>query len=132
MDTPICHIDLLNVTSNLDVSVNTDIHLDFLEEQQQKDPVYQEIFEAVRAGTAIKSLDKSHPILELRLELSELHTIKDRKLLTYQGKIYIPAPAISNVLLVLHEGHAGYIRCLNAAKQSVFWPSMAKYIQHQV
>ena len=80
----------------------------------------------------MNSLDKLHPIQDLRLELSELQIIKDRKLLTYQGKIYIPAPAISNVLLALHEGHEGYDRCLAAAKQTMFWPSMTKDIQHQV
>jgi hypothetical protein len=116
---PICHVEIYNMSSSLDVSVNTDIRLDWLEEQQQKDPIYQEIFEAIRVGMREDKLDINHPIKELNLQLSGLQIIKGRQLLTYQGKIYVPASAIPDVLLAIHEGHSGYIRCLNAAKQSV-------------
>ena len=129
---PICHVEIYNISSGLDVSVNTDIRLDWLEEQQQKDPVYQEIFEAIRAGIIEDKLDSDHPIKELNLQISGLQVIKGRQLLTYQGKIFIPVSAVPDVLLALHEGHAGYVRCLNAAKQSVFWPSMAKDIERHV
>ena len=87
---PICHVDILNVISNLDVSVNTDIRLDFLEEQQQKDPVYHKNFEVVHAGSKLDTLGKLHPIQELKLDLSKLQIIKDRRLLAYQGKTYSP------------------------------------------
>ena len=52
--------------------------------------------------------------------------------MTYKGKIYIPSPAVSNVLQALHEGYVGFDRCLLAAKQTIFWPSMAKDIKRQV
>ncbi len=129
---PICHIEICNMSSSLDVSVNTDIRLDWLEEQQQKDPVYQEILEAIRVGKVENKLDSNHPIKELNLQISGLQIIKGRQLLTYHGKIFIPASAVLDVLLAVHEGHAGYTRCLNAAKQSVFWPSMAKDIERHI
>ena len=103
-----------------------------MEEQQQSDPVYQDIFEAVRSGTKLSALDSSHPIKDLRLDLSELQLIKGRKLMTYQGKIYIPSPAVRDVLKALYKGHAGFNRCLLAAKQTMFWPSMAKDIKREV
>ena len=76
LSSPICHVDVYNVSSNLEVSVNTDIRLDFLEEQQQTDPVYQEIFEAIGKGVLETKLDTNHPIKELNLQISGLHIIK--------------------------------------------------------
>ena len=55
LSSPICHVDIYNISSNLEVSVNTDIRLDFLEEQQQTDPIYQEIFEAIEKGVLEKN-----------------------------------------------------------------------------
>ena len=69
---PICHVEIYNVSANLDVSVNTDIRLDFLEEQQQKDQIYQEIFEAIQVGTLGTKLDDNHPIKEVNLQISGL------------------------------------------------------------
>ena len=45
----------------MDISVNTDIRLDFLEEQQQTDPVYQEIFEAIKKGVIEKKTRYKSP-----------------------------------------------------------------------
>merc|ERR1712105_449527 len=129
LSAPVCHVEIFNISSNLDVSVNTDIRLDLLEEQQQKDPVYQEIFEAVRAGTFEKDLHPDHPIKDLKLLMSGLHTIKNRRLLTYHSKVFIPKSAIPEVLIALHEGHSGVQRCQHAAKQSVFWPTMMQDIE---
>ena len=120
----VCHINLINVNDNHQVSVNTDIRLDFIEQQQKEDPTYNQILGAVEEGKKLHQLAADHPIKTLKLDLPHLGTVKDRKILTYHGKIFIPDPAIPDVLLALHEGHAGFERSRLAAKQSVFWPSM--------
>ena len=96
------------------------------------DPIYQEIMQAIGTGRTFKSLEASHLIKDLRLEFLEIQVIKGRQLMTYQGRIYIPSPAVSDVLKALHEGHGGVVRCLAAAKQTVFWPTMAKDIARDV
>ena len=95
-EAPVCHIDLMQVSANLGVAVNTDIRLEFLEEQQQKDPIYQEIMQAIGTGRPLKSLEATHPIIDLNLEYPELQIIKGRRLMTYQNKIYIPKPAVTD------------------------------------
>ena len=39
---------------------------------------------------------------------------------------------VNDVLKALHKGHAGVGRCLAAAKQTVFWPTMTKDITREV
>ena len=92
----------MQVSANLGVDVNTEIWLDFLEEQQQKDPIYQEIMQDIGTGRTFESLEASHLIKDLRLEFLEIQVIKGRQLMTYQGRIYIPSLAVSDVLKALH------------------------------
>ena len=123
-------MDILNTSPNLGISVNTDIRLDFLEEQQQKELVYQDIFGAVRLGVKLDALDSSHPVKALRLEFLELQLIKGRQLITYQGKVYVPNPVVNDVIKFLHKGHIGVNRCLEMEKQTMFWPTMARETLH--
>ena len=122
--TAVCHVDILNISHNLDVSVNTDIRLDYLESKVADDTVYNKILKSIAEGIKLNKLDNQHPIRTLKLDLGALGIVKGRKLLTYHGKIFVPDGAIPDVLQAIHEGHSGVNRCISAAKSSVFWPRM--------
>ena len=130
MDTTraICHLDVLCINNSMEVSVNSNIKLDFLERNSGDDEEYLQILEAVNKGTSPQNLDQTHPIKKWKLDMSGLQAMGNRKLLTYRTRVFVPKGSREDVLEALHEPHCGLDRIIQAAKVTLFWPDMEKDI----
>ena len=58
-------------------------------------------------------------------------TIEDGLILKATG-IVIPPSMRESTLQQLHEGHLGFTKCYNHAKQTVYWPNLRKELEDLV
>ena len=58
-------------------------------------------------------------------------TVEDRLILK-ATRIVIPPSMRESTLHQLHEGHIGFTKCYNCAKQTVYWPNLRKELEELV
>lgn len=95
------------------------------------DPVMQELMSAILKGWAWSNKSAApvvlHPYWSVRDELY----IKDE--FTYRGEqLIIPETLRSEYLTKIHEGHLGTQKCIERARQSLYWPHMSAEIKETV
>lgn len=70
-------------------------------------------------------------------ELKKLYKLKDclvvkDNLVFYKNRILIPKQARKEMMLIVHEGHAGIVKCKKRARKLLFWPGMSGDIEEFV
>ena len=76
-------------------------------------------------------------IQELPKELQEYWTFREEMtvedgLILKATRIVIPPHMRESILHQLHEGHLGFTKCYNCAKQTVYWPNLRKELEDLV
>ena len=78
-----------------------------------------------------------HTVQELPKELQAYWTFREEMtvedgLILKATRIVIPPSMRESTLLQLHEGHLGFTKCYNHAKQTVYWPNLRKELEELV
>ena len=78
-----------------------------------------------------------HTVQELPKELQAYWTFREEMtvedgLILKATRIVIPPSMRESTLLQLHEGHLGFTKCYNRAKQTVYWPNLRKELEELV
>ena len=89
------------------------------------DTAYKEVVSAFQQGRRLTDLPEDHPARCLKQVWGQL-SLSDYGILIVDGtKLYMPAgEPRSRVLHQLHEGHCGYGKTLQTARELYYWPSM--------
>ena len=54
------------------------------------------------------------------------------KLLLYGCRIVVPAALRSDILMKIHEGHLGILKCQERTRESVWWPGVSRQVEDTV
>ena len=78
-----------------------------------------------------------HTVQELPKELQAYWTFREEMtvedgLILKATRIVIPPSMRESTLHQLHEGHLGFTKCYNHAKQTVYWPNLRKELEELV
>ena len=78
-----------------------------------------------------------HTVQELPKELQAYWTFREEMtvedgLILKATRIVIPPTMQESVLQQLHDGHLGFTKCYNRAKQTVYWPNLRKELEDLV
>ena len=78
-----------------------------------------------------------HTVQELPKELQAYWTFREEMtvedgLILKATRIVIPPSMRESTLHQLHEGHLGFTKCYNRAKQTVYWPNLRKELEELV
>ena len=78
-----------------------------------------------------------HTVQELPKDLQAYWTFREEMtvedgLILKATRIVIPPSMRESTLHQLHEGHLGFTKCYNRAKQTVYWPSLRKELEELV
>lgn len=69
--------------------------------------------------------------LKTLYKLKDLIHVKDN-VIYYNNRILIPKQLRQEMLMIVHSGHAGVVKCKKRARKVLFWPGMSQDIQHFV
>ena len=97
------------------------------------DTAYQEIVNTFRQGKLLANLPENHPARRLKQVWGQLSLPDDGILVVEGTQLYMPpgAPRMP-VLQQLHEGHCGYGKTLQTARDLYYWPSMKYDIRNMI
>ena len=95
---------------------------------EKRDWAYRKIWETVEQKASWDTLNCSHPAKMWNLELSELRIRENKGVMTYKGKVFVPASGVKRVVRSLHKGHMGVTTGQQRAYQTWFWPTMGRDI----
>ena len=93
---------------------------------------YQMVIEAFDQAKDLRNLPCDHPARRLQQVWDCISKSEEGLLLVDGSKIYIPAEARKDTLNALHEGHCGFNKTLNTAREIYFWPSMKHDIKAMI
>ena len=95
------------------------------------DQEYLGLIALVENRTRPKDLPADSKLKKVEGSLQELRVVQLRggdRILARDSAVYIPKPARSNILKVLHLSHAAPGSMINNCKGRVYWPEMRKQI----
>ena len=117
---------LNSIVTNLPIS---DVRLRQLREEQQKDPVCSELMTYVIEGwpESAKIKGQAKLFVPFQAELTVLNGILFRG-----SRLVIPDSMQNDILMRIHDGHQGIVKCRDRARSSVWWPRMSKQIEEFV
>jgi len=105
---------------------SSDEQLRRIELHQQEDEICKSLIEYCKNGWPEKSSVKG--LLKLYIPIASELTVVNGLLM--RGKrIVIPSCLRMEMLDKLHSGHLGIVRCRERARQSVWWPGLARQLQ---
>ena len=107
----------------------TEKRLQEIRECQERDPVCQKLKEFCKSGWPDRNVLSADvkPYYTVAAQLSV-----ENGLLLRGSRILIPPPMRKTLLNKLHSGHQGVTKCRELARQSIWWPGLAKQLEELV
>ena len=97
----------------------------------EMDPVMQELMRTILEGWAWSNKSSAPASLQQYWNIRDELYIRDG--LVYKGEqLVIPEALRSEYLSKIHQGHLGNQKCIDRARQSVYWPHMSAEIKEAV
>ena len=96
----------------------------------KQDPVIRDIQQVIQNGWPESSAELSDELQSFFSFRDEL--VMEDNLLYKGGRLYVPAGVRDEILKRIHSSHIGVQGCIRRARESVFWPGMAKDISRTV
>ena len=99
----------------------------------KNDKAYQDIIDVFQQGKSLADLNESHPAWCLKQVWGQLSLTNDGVLIVDGTKLYMPpGEPRTRILRQLYEGHCGYGKTLQTARELYYWPSMKYDIRAMV
>ena len=114
------------VMENLSASTS---YLAELRDELQRDSVCARVMQLCSEGWPAHGINE--PALKLYWSERTLLTVQHGLLLKGQ-RLVIPSTMRNYVLVKLHEGHQGVVKCRERAQQSVWWPGLSQQLNEVV
>jgi hypothetical protein len=126
------------LTADIEVTVHTLLHecplsnkmLDDIRDATSKDNTMSELRDYIVNGFPSDISVLSSELKAYHKLIADLHEIDG--LLVHNAKIIIPSSLRKQMLDIVHEGHLGIEKCKSMARQSMYWPGLAREIEQVV
>ncbi|XP_027869193.1 uncharacterized protein K02A2.6-like [Xiphophorus couchianus] len=115
-----------NVIQNLPASTG---YLEELRQELTRDSICARVMQLCEEGWPTHY--NSEPALRLYWAEKAFLTVNDGLLLRGE-RLVIPSTMRNDVLMKLHEGHQGVVKCRERAQQSVWWPGLGQQLKELV
>ena len=92
--------------------------------RDDQDTAYKEIGAAFRRGSRCIDLPGDHPARQLKQIWDRLSLSDDGILVVDSSRLYLPPKARPAALARLHDGHCGYKKTLETARDLYYWPTL--------
>lgn len=116
-----------SIINNIPASKN---RLEDLREESSRDPVIQRAMKYTLSGWPKHQRDVPNDLHNIFKEKEMLSVIDG--LLVFGSRIVVPTALQDDILKRLHHGHLGTEKCIQRAKQSVWWPGLASQIKELI
>ena len=117
---------------NIARAVSDDPQLSELIKHSQEDAEYQEVIQALKAGSTPRELPPTHPAKLYSSVWNQLSIMEDTLLVYEDTRIVVPKAGRQAILQLLHQPHSGIAKTRMAAQQLYYWPNISNEIKQMV